>query len=477
MQYLGNSLSTVFAKVNGLDVVVAELTRECKITLGITKGGSDSGRALEGDEDNGPAVTAELWELDLIIGGVPIKIDGNDATDSPTDSPIVGTESPTSSQFPTPSPRRPMYETLDEIMLETLRIDNQIVGAAEEASSRFNGVDVNVQNVQAKVDGVETKVDGMGTTINNIDTRVDGMGTTIGNIDTTVGSMGTTIVNIDTTVGAMGTTIGSKIDTTVNEMVGNVLIPMKSTVTNMTDTISNKIETTVASVEGKVDGVETKVNGVETKVDVIVEQYLPEMGTTIGNIDATVGSMGNTIDNIDTTVGAMGTTIGSKIDTTVGSMGTTIGNKIDTTVNEMVDNVLIPMKSTVDNMTDTIGNNTVNGMVDNVLIPMKSTVTNMTDTISNKIETAVASVGTSANNTESIVKEIKMQVDGMKDQVNEMHQVNALIHEMLNRTLSPTVSPSKSPTLPPVVTSSSSKRPTDKPTPEAGWYVDWVSIS
>jgi len=375
MQYLGNSLSTVFAKVNGLDVVVAELTRECKITLGITKGGSDSGRALEGDEDNGPAVTAELWELDLIIGGVPIKIDGNDATDSPTDSPIVGTESPTSSQFPTPSPRRPMYETLDEIMLETLRIDNQIVGAAEEASSRFNGVDVNVQNVQAKVDGVETKVDGMGTTINNIDTRVDGMGTTIGNIDTTVGSMGTTIVNIDTTVGAMGTTIGSKIDTTV------------------------------------------------------------------------------------------------------GSMGTTIGNKIDTTVNEMVDNVLIPMKSTVDNMTDTIGNNTVNGMVDNVLIPMKSTVTNMTDTISNKIETTVASVGTSANNTESIVKEIKMQVDGMKDQVNEMHQVNALIHEMLNRTLSPTVSPSKSPTLPPVVTSSSSKRPTDKPTPEAGWYVDWVSIS
>ena len=391
MQYLGNSLSTVFAKVNGLDVVVAELTRECKITLGITKGGSDSGRALEGDEDNGPAVTAELWELDLIIGGVPIKINGNDATDSPTDSPIVGTESPTSSQFPTPSPRRPMYETLDEIMLETLRIDNQIVGTAEEASSRFNNVDVNVKNVEGKVDGVETKVNGVETKVDDIvEQYLPEMGTTIGNIDATVGWMGNTIVNIDTTVGAMGTTIGSK---------------------------------------------------------------------------------------IDTTVGSMGTTIGSKIDTTVGSMGTTIGNKIDTTVNEMVDNVLIPMKSTVDNMTDTIGNNTVNGMVDNVLIPMKSTVTNMTDTISNKIETTVASVGTSANNTESIVKEIKMQVDGMKDQVNEMHQVNALIHEMLNRTLSPTVSPSKSPTLPPVVTSSSSKRPTDKPTPEAGWYVDWVSIS
>ena len=71
----------------------------------------------------------------------------------------------------------------------------------------------------------------------------------------------------------------------------------------------------------------------------------------------------------------------------------------------------------------------VDGIQD-VLTPMKTTV--------DGINATVAPI-------ESAVNFMQGEVNNIKEQVQEIHEINALMHEILNRTLAPTLSPSQSP--------------------------------
>ena len=143
-QYLGNALIKVIALVNGQSVEVSPLTPACKESLGI----DGERRALQeaNGDDRGLEETPTLPKFQVFSpdGTQIIDIDGNSGSDSNSD----GTGSSGGTQAPTPTPRKPIYETVDEI-------------------------DIIVKDTDGKVDGIQDVLTPMKTT-------VDGMSDTIG---------------------------------------------------------------------------------------------------------------------------------------------------------------------------------------------------------------------------------------------------------------------------------------------------------
>jgi len=116
-------------------------------------------------------------------------------------------------------------------------------------------------------------------------------------------------------------------------------------------------------------------------------------------------------------------------------------------------NILTPMSSTVEGMSASIGSkidDTVDGVV-NILTPMSSTVEGMSASIGSKIDDTVNGMG------DTIGGKIDSRVNELQEQMNVLHEINILMHDILNRTFSPTSSPSISPSISP------SKKPTLSP--------------
>jgi len=253
-QYLGNALIEVIALVNGQSFEVSSLTAECMESLGI----DGNRRALQeaNGDDGGPEETPALPVFQVFSpdGTQIIDIDGNSGSDSNSD----GTDSSGGTQAPTPTPRKPIYETVDEI-------------------------DVIVKDTDSKVDGIQDVLTPMKTT-------VDGMSNTIG-------------IKIDASVAPIETSV-SNTESAVNVIHQNVL-PMKTTIDGMSNTIGIKIDASVAPIE-------TSVSNTESAVNLIHQNVLP-MKTTIDDMSSTVGGIQDVLTPMKTTVDG----IGSKIDTSV----------------------------------------------------------------------------------------------------------------------------------------------------------------
>ena len=167
-QYLGNALIKVIALVNGQSVEVSPLTPACKESLGI----DGERRALQeaNGDDRGLEETPTLPKFQIFSpdGTQIIDIDGNSGSDSNSD----GTGSSGGTQAPTPTPRKPIYETVDEI-------------------------DIIVKDTDGKVDGIQDVLTPMKTT-------VDGMSDTIGTkINATVAPIETSVSNTESAVNFM----------------------------------------------------------------------------------------------------------------------------------------------------------------------------------------------------------------------------------------------------------------------------------
>ena len=136
-QYLGNALIEVIALVNGQSFQVPPLTSACKESLGI----DGERRALQ--EANGPSLP--IFQVFANDGTQIIDIDGNSDNDSDSNSDETGSSGGT--HAPTPTPRKPMYETVDEI-------------------------DVVVKDTEGKIDGIQDVLTPMQEEVNNIKEQV-----------------------------------------------------------------------------------------------------------------------------------------------------------------------------------------------------------------------------------------------------------------------------------------------------------------
>jgi len=236
-QYLGNALIEVIALVNGQSFEVSSLTAECMESLGI----DGNRRALQeaNGDDGGPEETPALPVFQVFSpdGTQIIDIDGNSGSDSNSD----GTDSSGGTQAPTPTPRKPIYETVDEI-------------------------DVIVKDTDSKVDGIQnvltpmkTTIDGMSNTIGiKIDASVAPIETSVSNTESAVNVIHQNVLPMKTTIDGMSNTIGG---------IQDVLTPMKTTV----DGIGSKIDTSVAPIESAVSFMQGEVNNIKEQVQEIHE--------------------------------------------------------------------------------------------------------------------------------------------------------------------------------------------------------------
>ena len=248
-QYLGNALIEVIASFEGQFFTVPSLTAACKEKLGI-KGDR---RALQGaDGDNEGQETPDLpsWQFRGPDGTLK-DIDGNSGSDSNSD----GTGSSGGTQAPTPTPRKPIYETVDEIDV-----------IVKETDGKVDGI---IQNVLTPM---KATVDEMSDTIGSkIADSVAPIETSVSNTESAVNLINKNVDDMSSTVGGMSASIVSEIDGKVDGVVLNVLTPMKTTVDEMSDTIGTKINATVAPIESAVNFMQGEVNYIKEQVKDIKE--------------------------------------------------------------------------------------------------------------------------------------------------------------------------------------------------------------
>ena len=164
-QYLGNALIKVIALVNGQSVEVSPLTPACKESLGI----DGERRALQeaNGDDRGLEETPTLPKFQVFSpdGTQIIDIDGNSGSDSNSD----GTGSSGGTQAPTPTPRKPIYETVDEIDIIVKDTEGKVDGIIQNVLTPMK---TTVDGINATVAPIESAVNFMQGEVNDIKEQV-----------------------------------------------------------------------------------------------------------------------------------------------------------------------------------------------------------------------------------------------------------------------------------------------------------------